>query len=216
MAEMLNLSDGVEKVAQRARELLARQPSVVIGIAGGTASGKGVFGRMLSERIDAKILNMDDYFIGKTRMMVFQKELNFDCPEAIDLGMLGRHIRMLKAGRTVDKPVYGWESIEREGSEPFESGQVLIVDGLFALHDMLRNQMDIRVFVDAPEELRLERRLKRDVAERGKTEEWTMNLWNKFVKPGHDMHVEPTKKHADFVIANRDYDKSLDSLNRTG
>ena len=172
------------------------QDIIVAGIAGGSCSGKTTLARDLGKLFDARILKMDDYYKG-FHVTEEKFDYNFDEPAAIDMELLVEHLRHLKSGRAIEKPVYDFSTHNRKGYESFAPVKLVVLDGLFALHDVLREHMDVLIYVDCSEENRLERRIKRDMEERGRTRESVIYQFHKTVKPMHELHVESTKK---FII----------------
>jgi uridine kinase len=174
---------------------------VIVGIAGGSCSGKTLVSEALKKHFDAAVLNMDDYY--KTVDIRSERiDYNFDEPGALDLKLLSEHLQQLNRGNTISKPTYDFSTHSRKGYENFSAGTIIIVDGLLALHDTIRNYIDVKIFVQCSEEKRLQRRIERDIAERGRTRDSVLYQFDKTVKPMHDKHVESTRKYADIIIVN--------------
>jgi uridine kinase len=180
---------------------------IVVGIAGGSASGKSTVVREFARRLGPGLtatLHHDAYYEDLSRMPLDERILvNVDHPDSLETGLLVAHLGELIAGRAVEMPEYDYVSQTR--STPgvvVEPAPVLIVDGLLVLHDeRLRELMDVRVFVDADEASRLARRIERDVSERGRTREEVVQQHQHRVEPMHLEFVEPGRQHADIVIA---------------
>jgi len=194
----LPLQDGIKKIIEITKNLKKEKPVVLIGIAGGSGSGKGHVAKILSQKLKGKILSMDDYYLGIDKV----KNGNFDSPKALDLKMLKEHLSCLKQGKAVKKPVYDFKIRKRIGFVRFEPSKVMILEGLFALHKLLRNELDLKIWVEASEKTRLKRRIERDVKERSRSKESVVAQWKTWVQPMFKKFVEPQKKHADIIIIN--------------
>jgi uridine kinase len=181
-------------------------PPLIIGIAGGTGSGKTTVTRKILERLESTrvvILRHDDYykdlsaFGGKS-----PNEINFDHPDALETSLLIAHLHELKLGRSVHQPIYDY-STYRRGTDTrlIESKSVIIVEGiLIFVEKALRELMDIKLFVDTDADERLLRRLRRDLLERSRSIESVMKQYVSTVKPMHLEFVEPSKRWADIII----------------
>jgi len=184
------------------------RPPVCVGIAGGTGAGKSALAAALEQAFDAsRVLRIpqDAYYRDRGDLAPDARaRQNFDHPDALETELLVAHLRALRAGRAVHVPVYDFAA-HRRAPDSFsaEPRALVVVDGILALADAeLRACFDLRVFVDAPEELRLERRLARDVLERGRSAESVRAQFAATVRPMHVRFVEPSRAHADLVIAN--------------
>jgi uridine kinase len=179
--------------------------SLAIGIAGGTGAGKTSLARLLVGRLGhATVLDLDSYYLDRGTLTRERRErLNFDEPAAFDSQLLGEHLRQLVCGHSVEKPRYSFESHTRVGSESVAPAPVIVVEGLFALWwEYLRRLFDLKVFLHAPGDVRLLRRLERDVESRGRTAESVLRQYVATVIPMHDLYVEPTRSYADLVLTN--------------
>ncbi len=176
--------------------------TLIVGIAGGSCSGKTTLASELEKRLGARILKMDDYYKEHSKVTTQMFDHNFDEPAAIDMQLLAQHLGQLKQGHAIEKPLYDFATHSRSGYEKFAHEGIILLDGLFCLHDPVKEQLDVKIFVDCPEEKRLERRIKRDMEERGRTRESVLHQFHKTVRPMHELHVEPTKRHAHVVITN--------------
>ena len=181
---------------------------VCVGIAGGTGAGKSVLAEALEQAFDAaRVLRIpqDAYYRDRgEESPEARAALNFDHPDALETELLVAHLAELRAGRAVDVPVYDFgrhrRALETWRAEP---RALLVVDGILALADpALRACFDLRVFVDAPEDLRLRRRLARDVAERGRSAASVRAQFAATVRPMHARFVAPSRAHADLVLEN--------------
>jgi uridine kinase len=191
--------------------------SYIVGVAGGSGSGKTYFARALQEALGPQfstIVYQDNFYIDQSHRFDHDGgSVNFDHPESLDLRLLAQCLGELKTGRQAQIPVYDFVTHTRKqetiGVSPTK---IIIVDGILIFHpDYLRAQFDEMVFFDTPESLRFERRLFRDVNERGRTPEGVRAQFMNQVKPMHDQFVEPSKVHAHTVICDmEDYQQHLD------
>ena len=179
--------------------------TILIVIAGGTGSGKTTLTRHLKEHFGAEVtvISHDNYYKrqdGKTYEE--RAKVNYDHPSAFDTDLLIEHLRQLKAGHSIQCPVYSYSDHNRTDRtvEIFPT-KVIIVEGILIFeNEALRNLMDIRIFVDTDADVRLCRRIKRDVNKRGRTLESVLTQYLQTVKPMHEKYVEPSKKYADIVV----------------
>lgn len=177
----------------------------VIGIAGGTASGKTTLARTLAQALGERValLPMDHYYRDLSHLPFPQRlGVNYDHPEAFDLPLYLDHARALLAGRAVEMPLYDFRAYTRSPrTEKVFPAPVLILEGILVLYPAeLRALMDLKVFVDADADERFIRRLLRDVEERGRSLESVVRQYREGVKPMHLAFVEPTKRHADVIL----------------
>lgn len=194
---MLNMSNLVE-VKRKIQTLSETNEVATVDITGGSCSGKGYISCILADAVSGTILAMDDYYRG----IKFIKDGNFDRPDAVDLDLLKEHIGQLRKGKSIRKPVYDFKIHARSGYEIFEPGKIIIIDGLFALHDILLNKIDVKIFVEADMKICLKRRIERDVKERGRTIESVKKQFSEIVQPMYRMYIESEKKKAGYVILN--------------
>ena len=190
---------------------------MVIGIAGGSGSGKTTLAREIERRLGQRIimLSHDAYYRRHDDIPLCQRErLNYDHPDALETDLLVEHIRQLKAGRPVDCPVYDFTAHNRsQETVRLEPRRVIVVEGILIFHDpQLRELMDLRIFVDAEADVRLCRRIKRDVNKRGRTVESVLLQYEDTVRPMHMKFVEPTKKYASFILPNGGKDKAVQDM----
>lgn len=178
----------------------------VIGVAGGTGSGKSTLVKRLQEAFsceDVATLCHDYYYKAHPELSYEERtKLNYDHPDAFDTDMLVEHIRALKNGEVIERPVYSFVEHNRTDERVVvKPSKVIIIDGILIFENKeLRDQMDIKVFVDTDADLRLARRILRDVRERGRSMESVINQYTTTVKPMHEQFVEPSKKYADVII----------------
>ncbi|MDH7515963.1 MAG: uridine kinase [Bacteroidota bacterium] len=179
---------------------------VTVGIAGGSGSGKTTLARELVERLGASrvVVVMHDAYYKDLSFLPFEERAaaNFDHPDALDTALCARHIRDLRAGRTVEQPVYDFASHTRTLQVlRIEPKPVVILDGILILAEpALRELLDIRVFVEAGEKTRFERRLARDTRERGRTPASVFRQWRETVQPMYERFVEPSRPYAHVIL----------------
>lgn len=179
---------------------------VVVGIAGGSGSGKTTVVRAISEGVapsSVAILHHDAYYRSFDHLDEEQRaEVNFDHPDALETSLMVEHVDRLSAGEAVEMPVYDFHSHTRtERTVRVEPARILIVDGILILSEPeLRDRMDIRIFVDTDSDVRLVRRLRRDLLERGRSVTSVLDQYERTVRPMHLEFVEPSRRHADVII----------------
>ena len=178
----------------------------IIGIAGGTGSGKTTVVRKIVERLpknEVVVIPLDSYYKDSSDVPVEERQfINFDHPDAFDWPLLEKHIRMLKEGEAINQPTYSYLTCTRqEETIHIEPKEVVIIEGIMALCDKkLRQQMDVKIFVDAEADERLIRVIQRDIVERGRTAEGVMERYTRILKPMHLQFIEPCKRYADVII----------------
>jgi uridine kinase len=180
--------------------------SLIIGISGGTGSGKTTVANRILESVSADeivFIQQDSYYRNINDLPLDIRNIaNFDHPDALDNDLLVNHVRRLKAGEAVELPLYDFKtSMRMNDTRHVESKPIVIVEGILIFADpRLLEQMDIKVFVDTPDDVRFIRRLRRDLAERGRTVESVIEQYIATVRPMHMQFVEPSKRHADVII----------------
>jgi uridine kinase len=178
----------------------------LIGIGGGTGAGKSMLAHELAERyatIGVSIVDQDSYYQDRAHLTEEEKALvNYDEPSAIDHELLFGHLQSLLAGQSVAKPRYCFaEHARRADVEIVQPAPILMLEGLFALADpRIRSVMELKLYVEADPDLRFIRRLRRDLAGRGRTVESVIRQYLESVRPMHQMYVDPTKVYADIVV----------------
>lgn len=178
----------------------------LIGIAGGTGSGKTLVVKALCESIDAGefiYLQQDSYYKDLSELPMYERgKRNFDHPDAFDSELLHQQTRQLLEGKAIEQPVYDFKKHSRTTlTTRIEPRPLIILEGILVLHDMvLREMMDIKVFVDTPSDIRLIRRVRRDIAERGRDMDSVFYQYENSVRPMHIQFVEPSKEFADIII----------------
>ena len=179
---------------------------IIIGIAGGTGSGKTTVVRRIIESLsenEVAVLPLDSYYKDSSHVPVEERQnINFDHPSAFDLDLLSKHISMLRKGEAIEQPVYSYLTCTRQKETVHvEPRKVIIIEGILALSDRrLCKQMDLRIFVDADPDERLIRVILRDVIERGRTAEAVMERYVRVLKPMHLEFIEPAKRIADLIV----------------
>ena len=178
----------------------------IIGIAGGTGSGKTTVVKNIARALPphcVAVVPIDSYYNDTTNMTPEErKAINFDHPDAFDWKLLTEHVKKLKSGEAIEQPTYSYiESNRQKETIHVEPKPVIIIEGIMALHSKkLRDIMDLKIFVDTDSDVRLIRNIRRDVVERGRTVEMVLDRYEKVLKPMHEQFIEPTKKFADLII----------------
>jgi uridine kinase len=179
---------------------------LIVGIAGGTGSGKTTVVRKLIEmlpRDEVVILPQDSYYKDNSHLPIEERQkINFDHPDSVEWSLLMAHLAELKAGHPVEMPVYSYLTcIRASETVPVKPADVVVVEGIMVLVDPgLRSMLDIKVFVDADADDRLGRVIQRDIIERGRSVLMVLDRYNKTVKPSHLQFIEPSKRYADIII----------------
>ncbi|KGO78755.1 uridine kinase [Flavobacterium beibuense F44-8] len=184
---------------------------LIIGIAGGTGSGKTTVVHQIMNELpltEVGIISQDSYYKETSNLSYDERvKINFDHPRSIDFELLTQHLKELKEGKTIEQPVYSFVTHNRTGDTIItHPRKVMIVEGILILSDpKLREMFDIKVYVHADADERLIRRLKRDIAERGRDMEEVLNRYQTTLKPMHEQFIEPTKAYADIIIPHDRY-----------
>ena len=178
---------------------------MVIGIAGGTGSGKTTITRRLIERFggEVSVIHHDNYYKAHHDMPYEERALlNYDHPDSFDTDMLIEHLKLLKQGKSIQCPVYDYSIHDRtDKTITIRPTRVIIVEGILIYENReLCEQMDIKIFVDADADVRILRRIVRDVRDRGRSLESVINQYLSTVKPMHEAFVEPSKRRADVIV----------------
>ena len=179
---------------------------LIIGIAGGSGSGKTTVARKIMEKTHdhVVIISQDSYYKDQSHLPLAERQaLNFDHPNAIDWDLLVANLRALKEGKDVEQPVYSYITCSRSTTETvhISPAPIIIVEGILIFNcPELVNELDIKVFVDADDDDRLMRVIARDIRERGKDVEWVMDRYTKTVKPMYLQFIEPSKRVADIIV----------------
>lgn len=181
------------------------QQTMVVGIAGGTGSGKSTLAKRLKEAFEGEMVSLShDYYYKSNDHLSYEErtKLNYDHPDAFDTELLIEHIKQLKEGKAIEHPVYSFvEHTRMKESVRIEPARVILVDGILIFDNKeLCELMDIKVFVDTDADVRIIRRLLRDVEDRGRDMQSVITQYLETVKPMHEEFVEPSKKRADIII----------------
>jgi uridine kinase len=179
---------------------------LIIGIAGGTGSGKSTFARKVADALDASsvaFIDMDAYYHSYDQLSLEERrKINWDHPNSVDWELLLAHLRTLASGRDIRKPVYDFvDHLRRQETVPLRAAEVVVIDGILLFTDArLRDLCDVKIFVDADADIRLIRRLRRDIVERGRPLDEIVEQYLTTVQPMHLEFVEPSKRYADVIV----------------
>lgn len=178
---------------------------LVLGIAGGTASGKTTVARKIHEAFASRVafIDQDSYYRPLHHLSLEQRrEVNFDHPDAFDSDLLVDHVKQLKDGRSIEKPVYDFvTSTRQERTVAVQPADLILIEGILVLHmEALRREMDVRIYVETEDDVRIIRRLTRDIKERGRDFDHVIHQYFQHVRPMHMAFVEPSKRWADIVV----------------
>jgi uridine kinase len=178
----------------------------LIGVAGGTCSGKTTVSERLSELAGGEhlaLIKLDSYYVDRVEQSFEQRAAaNYDHPDAFDWQLLNDHLAALAAGASVPVPVYDYANHTRgDAVRIVHPARIVVVEGILVLYEpQLRDRFDLKVYVDTDADLRFIRRLERDVRERGRTPESIVNQYLTTVRPAHEQFIEPSKRHADVIF----------------
>jgi uridine kinase len=178
----------------------------MIGVAGGSSSGKTTISERLVDMTGEQHLSrieLDSYYLDRSDQTLEQRsQANYDHPDAFDWPLLNDHLAALANGANVSVPIYDYAQHNRSGeTREVTPNRIVVVDGILVLYDRaLRDRFDLKIFVDTAADIRLIRRLQRDVAERGRTPDSVIEQYLTTVKPAHERFIEPSKRHADVII----------------
>ncbi len=181
---------------------------LIIGIAGGTGSGKTTVVRKIQETLpegSVAVIPLDSYYNDQSHLpLEVRKRTNFDHPDAFEWPLLAHQVAELRQGRPIDQPTYSYITCTRLAETVrVNPCEVIIIEGIMVLYDKnLRDLMDLKIFVDAGADERFLRVLERDIAERGHPLEMLIDKYRNILKPMHDEFIEPTKQYADIIIPN--------------
>tara|TARA_B110000438_G_scaffold233795_1_gene229948 strand:- start:7175 stop:7804 length:630 start_codon:yes stop_codon:yes gene_type:complete len=195
--------------------------TILIGIAGGTGSGKtSVANAILAEFSPSEVvlIQQDSYYHDLKHLHIDERAtVNFDHPDAVDFNEMGNDLQSLIAGQTVQIPIYDFNTHTRT-DETLSVGNhhIIVLEGILALFDeKIRNMMDIKLYVDTPDDIRIIRRIKRDINKRSRTFESVIEQYYSTVRPMHQQFVEPSKKYADVIIPEGAHNKVAIDIIRT-
>lgn len=190
----------------RGHKLQNQDIMLVIGIAGGTGSGKTTVVRKIIESLPAEevvVMPQDCYYKDNAHIPLEERlKMNYDEPASIEWSLLTEHIKELKQGRDVEMPTYDFLTCSRQKETVHLSPkEVIVVEGILVLTDKeLRDMLDVKVFVDADADERLIRVISRDCVERGRTPQMVIDRYQETLKPMHELYIEPSKRYADLII----------------
>ena len=186
---------------------------ILIGITGGTGSGKSTIAREIYKQFDETciaMLEQDSYYKDQSDLSFEERiKTNYDHPDAFDTTLLVEHLNLLLEGQVIEKPIYNFEIHNRvEATVSVQPKEIIIVEGILVLQEkILRDMLDIKIYVDTDADVRFIRRLVRDINERGRTTDSVINQYLNVVKPMHEQFTEPTKRHADIIIPEGGHNK---------
>ena len=178
----------------------------MIGVAGGSSSGKTTISERLAELTGEdhlSLIELDSYYLDRgDEPIEARMQVNYDHPDAFDWPLLNDHLAALANGASVPVPVYDYAQHNRSGEvREVAPGRIVVVDGILVLWERtLRERFDLKIFVDTAADVRLIRRMRRDVAERGRTPEFVIEQYLETVRPAHERFIEPSKRYADVII----------------
>ncbi len=195
--------------------------TILIGIAGGTGSGKtSVANAILAEFSSSEVvlIQQDSYYHDLKHLHIDERAtVNFDHPDAVDFNEMCENLQSLIDGQTVQIPMYNFNTHTRtDDTLTIGNHHIIVLEGIFALFDeKIRNMMDIKLYVDTPDDIRIIRRIKRDINKRGRTFESVIEQYYNTVRPMHQQFVEPSKKYADVIIPEGSHNKVAIDIIRT-
>ena len=195
--------------------------TILIAIAGGTGSGKtSVANAILSEfsSTEVALIQQDSYYKDLKHLHIDDRaSINFDHPDAVDFSEMGKHLELLIANETVKIPIYDFNTHTRTDEKlTIGNHHIIVLEGILALFDeKIRNMMDIKLYVDTPDDIRIIRRIKRDINKRGRTFQSVIEQYYSTVRPMHQQFVEPSKKFANIIIPEGAHNKVAIDIIRT-
>lgn len=184
---------------------------LIIGIAGGTGSGKTTVVEQIIEELpegEVCVISQDSYYLDTSHLSMEERiKINFDHPKAIDFELLAEHLKQLRAGQSIEQPIYSFTDHNRTGETLTTlPKKVVIVEGILILtNKRIRDMLDIKLFVHADSDERLMRRINRDIRDRGRNIEEVLDRYKTTLKPMHQQFIEPTKEFADIIIPTNRY-----------
>ena len=195
--------------------------AILIGIAGGTGSGKTSIAKAIASdfgKSEVALIEQDSYYKDLSNLTMEERSLvNFDHPDAIDFTLMSDHLKELLAGNMVDVPIYDFTThTRRRESIEIEKHHIIILEGILTLFDqIIRNMMDIKIYVETADDIRIIRRVKRDINKRNRKFNSVIEQYYKTVRPMHIQFVEPTKKYADIIVPEGGQNKVAIDILRT-
>lgn len=195
---------------------------LIIGIAGGSGSGKTTVVKAITQQLKERVvvIPQDSYYKDSSHLPLEERQkVNFDHPDSIDFDLLNSHLKDLREGKSIEQPVYSYITCSRSKTETItvDPAEVIIIEGILIFTcAKLRDQMDIKIFVDADDDDRLMRVMARDIIERGKTVASVIERYTKTVKPMYLQFIEPSKRYADIIIPQGGHNKvAIDVISAT-
>lgn len=192
---------------------------LIIGIYGGTGSGKTTIVNMIASHFssnDIEIISQDSYYKDNSDISYEDRcKLNFDHPDAIDFNLLYKHLKNLRKGETVEQPIYDFKIHNRlKKTKQIKPKKILILEGILIMcHAEIRSIFDLKIFINANSKTRMERRIKRDIVERGRSRDEVLKRYIETLKPMHEKFIEPSKIYANYIIENQFNNKlNIDEL----
>ncbi|RXM58074.1 uridine kinase [Clostridium tetani] len=191
---------------------MSKRP-ILIGITGGTGSGKSTVSKEICRRFDKELIVMieqDSYYKDQSHLSIEERvKTNYDHPNAFDTELLVKHLKELSYWNKVEKPIYDFELHNRKnGTEIVEPTEIIIVEGILVLEEKeIRDLLDIKIYVDTDADVRIIRRLVRDIKERGRSLDSVINQYLNVVRPMHMQFIEPSKRYADIIIPEGGHNK---------
>ena len=192
---------------------------LIIGIYGGTGSGKTTIVNMIASHFssnDIEIISQDSYYKDNSDISYEDRcKLNFDHPDAIDFNLLHKHLKNLRKGETVEQPIYDFKIHNRlKKTIQIKPKKILILEGILIMfHAEIRSIFDLKIYINANSKTRMERRIKRDIVERGRSRDEVLKRYIETLKPMHEKFIEPTKIYANYIIENQFNNKlNIDEL----
>lgn len=192
---------------------------LIIGIYGGTGSGKTTIVNMIASHFssnDIEIISQDSYYKDNSDISYEDRcKLNFDHPDAIDFNLLHKHLKNLRKGEAVEQPIYDFKIHNRlKKTIQIKPKKILILEGILIMcHAEIRSIFDLKIFINANSKTRMERRIKRDIVERGRSRDEVLKRYIETLKPMHEKFIEPTKVYANYIIENQFNNKlNIDEL----
>lgn len=170
----------------------------LIAVCGGSCSGKTFLAKLIAKKCKGSVISMDDYYKGLSKM----NDDNFDCPNAVDLKLWHKHLKMAESGLIIKKPIYNFKSHERESMCRWKPLLPVVAEGLFVLLPSPKYKFSIKVFVEATSHTRLNRRIARDVSVRERSKEELIRRWRTSVEPMFRKHIIPQRRAAEIVVYN--------------
>ena len=195
--------------------------AILIGIAGGTGSGKTSIAKAIASdfgKSEVALIEQDSYYKDLSNLTMEERSLvNFDHPDAIDFTLMSDHLKELLVGNMVDVPIYDFKThTRRRESRAIEKHHIIILEGILTLFDQtIRNMMDIKIYVETADDIRIIRRVKRDINKRNRIFDSVIEQYYKTVRPMHIQFVEPTKKYADIIVPEGGQNKVAVDILRT-